>query len=343
MLACVTGGTGFIGSYIVRALLDDGHQVRVLHRPTSKLTALTGLDYESVIGDVTDSHALEKAFRGCDWVFHVAAVADYWRADTDQLFHINVEGTRTVMQAAQIAQVQRVVFTSSAAAIGLPDDGTPSDESVPFNLPPEHFPYGYSKVLAEQVVQDFVTDGLDVVIVNPSVVIGAGDLNLISGSYITQVAQLQWLVPKTSGAIAVSDVRDIAMSHLMAAKKGKTGERYLLVTENYSNQAWFELIADVAGVASPIFPTPNSLIPLIAQSIDFLRSIGINTPVNSDQVRLGARQVIFNASKAHEQLHRPQIPMRQSVEATYAWYRQHGYLPDTWWTIILRKMGSIWM
>lgn len=342
MLACVTGGTGFVGSYIVRALLDDGHDVRVYHRQSSKQDALRGLSYTSAIGELNDQHALIEAFTGCDWVFHVAAVADYWRADQTQLFSINVDGTRHVLEAAKRAGVKRIIFTSSAAAVGLPTDNTPSDETCAFNLPPEHFPYGYSKVLAEQIVQEFVVEGLDVVIVNPSVVIGAGDLNMISGSYITQVAQWQWLVPKSSGSIAVSDVRDIAQSHLAAAKNGITGERYLLVTDNYTNQEWFSMIAEIVGVAPPLIPTPDFLIPLAAMLINGIRRMGINTPINADQVRLGARHVIFDASKAHTQLYAPQIPIRQSLEATVRWYRENGYLAETRLSKILSIIGRWW-
>lgn len=342
MLVCVTGGTGFVGSYVIRALLDEGYRVRVLHRKSSKKDALSGLDYESAIGDVLDSASLLKAFKDCERVFHVAAVADYWRADTSHLFKVNVEGTRNVLQAAQQSGVKRVIFTSSAAAIGLPHDETPSDESVPFNMPPEHFPYGYSKVLAERIVQEFVTNGLDVVTLNPSVVIGAGDLNMISGSYIVQVAHLQWLVPQSSGGIAVSDVRDIAASHLAAAEKGRTGERYLLCTENLSNKVWFELIAEVAGVAPPIFPTPDFVIPLAANTVNLLRRIGIHTPVNSDQVRLGARHVYFDAAKAHRELYQPQVPIRQSLEETYQWFLENGYIKNSLSRKLLKGMGRLW-
>lgn len=343
MLACVTGGTGFVGSFVVRALLDDGHQVRVLHRQTSKLDALQGLDYESKIGDVTDFDSLVSAFTDCDWVFHVAAVADYWRADNDWLYEVNVEGTRKVLEAAQQANVKRVVFTSSAAAIGLPNDiSTPSDETVAFNLPPDDFYYGYSKVLAEEVVQEFVAQGLDVVIVNPTVVIGAGDLNMISGTYVTQVAQWQWLVPKTSGGIAVTDVRDVAQGHLSAMKKGKTGERYILNTANFSNDAWFSLIAECIGVAPPILPTPNFLIPLATRLINLARQIGIQTPINADQVRLGAKFVHFDASKAHRELYQPQIDMHQSVQETVAWYRQIGVIEENIRFRLLKSIGRLW-
>lgn len=343
MLVCVTGGTGFVGSFVVRALLADGHRVRVVHRESSKKDALDGLDYQSFIGDVTDLDSLKRAFADCDWVFHVAAVADYWRADSAWMREVNVAGTSKVLTASKITQVKRVIFTSSAATIGLSEDANkPSNESVNFNLPPEHFYYGYTKALAEKVVQEFVADGLDVVIVNPVVVIGAGDLNMISGTYITQVAQWQWLVPRTSGGIAVSDVRDIAQGHLAAAKKGQTGERYILSTDNLSNDEWFGLIADCLGVAPPIFPTPNILIPIVVKIINGLRAIGIQTAINADQVRLGAKFVYFDASKAHQALYQPKIIMRDSVQETVAWYRQAGYIKEGKLFRFLKFLGNLW-
>ena len=129
MKALVTGGTGFLGSHIVRLLCEEGHGVRVLHRASSKLDALEGLSYESALGDVTDLESLRTACAGCDWVFHVAAVADYWRADHEWMFAVNVEGTRNVLQAADEKGVKRVIFTSSAAAVGLHPNAEPADET----------------------------------------------------------------------------------------------------------------------------------------------------------------------------------------------------------------------
>jgi dihydroflavonol-4-reductase len=341
MLACVTGGTGFIGSHIVRVLLDDGHQVRVLHRSNSKLTALDGRDFESCIGDITDIESMRQAFAGCDWVFHVAAVADYWHADKDWMFKVNVDGTRNVLQAAQEVGVKRVIFTSSAAAIGLPTDKTPSDENTPFNVEPEFFPYGYSKLLAEEIVQKAVKQGQDVVTLNPSVVIGPGDLNLISGTFIVQMAQSQWLTPISHGGFGVIDVRDVAAAHLAAAKKGRTGERYILNTANYSDKEWFGLIADVIGVAPPIITMPSFALPIVARIVTILRRIGIQTPIDATQVQLGNRYIYFDASKAHRELHQSQVNMRQSVQDTYDWYVAHSYIKTTWRSELLKRLGKL--
>lgn len=327
MKACVTGGTGFVGSHIVRVLNDAGHEVRVLHRQSSKLLALEGLHYESMIGDLSDVEALKTAFAGCDWVFHVAAVADYWQADRDWMFEVNVEGTRRVLQAAREVGVQRVIFTSSAAAVGMPTDDTPSDESVAFNLDPEQFPYGYSKVLAEEVVQAAIAQhGQDVVILNPTVIIGPGDLNMISGSFIVQMAKWGWLTPISGGGLAVIDVRDVAKMHLAAAEKGQIGERYILNNTNYTYTEWYGVIAKAIGVAAPLVTTPNWVLPAFAGAVTGLRRVGINTPVDANQVRLGGRFVYFDGRKAHQALRHPDIAMADSVRETYEWYQAHGYI-----------------
>lgn len=339
MKAVVTGGTGFVGSHVTRALVRAGHRVRVLHRRTSPLAALNGVDYESAIGDVTDEQSLTQAFEGCDWVFHVAAVADYWRADPKRLFHVNVEGTKMVLAAARAVGVKRVIFTSSAAAVGLRDDGRPSDESVPFNLSPQQFPYAYSKALAEAAVAQAVATGQDVVIVNPSIILGPADLNVISGSYIVEIARWSWLTPCTSGGAGFVDVRDVARWHLLAAERGQTGERYILNTANYLHRTIYDLVARAVGVPRPLFNTPAILLPFIASITSALARTGINLPVDANQVRLGARFVYFDARKAHQELGPPQISIYQSIADAYTWYRDNGYISQTALTRAIAWVG----
>jgi dihydroflavonol-4-reductase len=328
--ALVTGGTGFVGSHIVRALVEAGHDVRVLHRASSRLDALKGLPYESALGDVLDEDALQAACADCAWVFHAAAVADYWQAEYSRMFAINVEGTRRVLRAARMAGVQRVIFTSSAAAIGLNNDHQPADGRRDFNLRPHEFPYGFSKHKAEQVVRHAVQAyGQDVVTVNPVIVLGPGDLNMISGRFITEMRRLQWTIPMTSGGIGVVDVRDVARWQLAAAEHGRTGARYILGTANYSLSDWYGMVAQVVGVAPPVFTLPDALLPLVASAVEALRQAGVNLPVDAAQVRLGARQIHFDYQRTHDELGAPQIDMYRSLTDTYAWYAAHGYLqPD---------------
>jgi dihydroflavonol-4-reductase len=208
----------------------------------------------------------------------------------------------------------------------LRTDGQPSNERVPFNLSPDHFPYGYSKVLAERVVQEAVSQGQDIVTVNPVIVMGSGDLNMISGSYIVQIKKLARLVPVPPGGIAVIDVRDVARMHLAAAESGRSGERYILNTANYTQREWMGMIADVVGVKRPFITAPAFVLPIAANIIDFLRRLGIQTPIDGDQTRLGAKDIHFDGSKAWAELGEPQVEMLTSLQDTYRWYRENGYL-----------------
>lgn len=328
--ALITGGTGFVGSHVAQTLAAAGHGVRVLHRTTSRLDALAGVPFESCLGDVLDEDALRAACDGCDWVFHVAAVADYWQADRQRLYAVNVEGTRRVLRAARAAGVRRVVFTSSAAAVGFTRDGQPADERQPFSLPPHEFPYGHSKHMAEQAARcAWAAHGQDVVIVNPVVVLGPGDLNLISGRFITEMARLQWTIPVTSGGIGVTDVRDVARWHLAAAERGAPGERYILGTANYTFSDWYALVADTVGVPRPFLPAPAAALPLAAALVERLRTLGVALPVDPDQTRLGARRIFFDCRKAWDAFGPPQISMRASLRETCDWYAARGLLqPD---------------
>lgn len=326
MIALVTGGTGFIGSHVARTLAQAGHQVRVLHRANSKLTALEGIPFESALGGLDDAAALRAACEGVDWVFHVAAVADYWRADHRAMFAANVDGTRNVLDAARAAGVKRVVFTSSAAAVGIRADGQPADEREPFNLRPEAMPYGYSKVLAERVVQDAVQKGQDVVTVNPVVVMGPGDLNMISGSFIVQMAKIGRWIPITSGGIALVDVRDVARWQVAAAEKGISGERYLLATANYTYKEFLTLLANVMDVPKPFLRAPDFLIQPIGAINEMLHRVGIKTPVDGDQIRLSTKNVFFDGAKAWQAFGTPEYAPRDTLRDTYIWYKEHGYL-----------------
>jgi dihydroflavonol-4-reductase len=326
--ALVTGATGFVGSWITRTLLDAGHTVRVMHRESSKLDAIEGLDVERVMATLDDPVALAAAVKGIDWVFHVAAVADYWRSGKSKIYSVNVDGTRLLLDACLAANVQRFIFTSSAAAIGYREDGKPVDESHVFSIDPNVSPYGHSKYLAEAEVYKAIHRGLDAIILNPGVILGPGDLNLISGTLITEVAAGHMPFWPTSGGICVIDVRDVAVSHLRAAEKGRSGERYILGTVNMSNQALIKLIAQVIGAPEPWLPLPAPVVRLAATAADFARAAKISLPgsVEGNQLRLSTQYLYFNTQKAQAELHDPEIDLTTTIQETYAWYRDNGYL-----------------
>lgn len=327
MRVFITGATGFVGSHIARKLSEAGHDLRILYRSEKKLAILDGLSYQGVAGDLDDVAALTRACDGCEIVFHVAAKADYWKdEDRTALWRINVDGTRNVLSAAQAAGVRRVVFTSSAAAVGIRPGKALADENDPFSLPPERYLYAYSKVQAEAIAAEFVASGLDVVILNPTVVIGPGDLNAISGTFVIETARYQWAVPISSGGLAVIDARDVARAHVNAIERGRSGERYILNSANYPYSEWFSMIAAACDVRKPLFHTPDSLLGPIAVAVETLRRFGIETPMDADQTRLGSTFVYFDGSKAYRELFRPEIDIGASLRETWQWYAERGYI-----------------
>lgn len=322
--ALVTGATGFVGSHITRVLVEHGHTVRILRRANSRTTLVDDLPVEHALGDVTEPASLQVAMRGCEWVFHTAAISDYWRAKRERIYEVNVKGTQYVLDSGRALGVRRVIITSSAAAIGLRKDGLPSNETIPFNLPPNRFPYGHSKWLADELAAQY-TD-LEVIMLNPSVIFGPGDLNQISGSFITEFAR--GLVPPLypAGKVTTIDVRDVARAHLAAAEKGRQGERYALGESDVSYKELFGLIAVMVGASPPKLPLPKITATPLSILIGFLTRLGVKLPMNADQVWLSAQSVTFDCSKSHRELGAPQISLKQSLQDTYAWYQGQGII-----------------
>jgi dihydroflavonol-4-reductase len=324
--ALVTGSTGCVGANVVAALLARGYAVRAFHRPTSALDALDGLDPEHAVGDILDPSSLAAALRGCALVFHVAAVSDYWRTPPERIYRVNVEGTRNVLAAAQEARIERLVFTSSAGALGVPQPGCLLDESATFNLPPRRFVYGHSKYLAEQVVREAVARGLDAVIVNPTGVIGARDVHWIGGSILRGVQRgLAWFAP--SGGLNWVDAETTGLGHVLAAERGRTGERYILGGENVSHRTAMEIVAEVVGGRRPLATLPRPLMGFVALLTDGCNAVKPGTPLFSgEQARLSAVNIYCDCRKAQQELGLLVVPFRVAVERAYGWYRTHGDL-----------------
>ncbi len=328
MRAFITGGSGFVGANLVEGLNARGIEARVLLRQSSSQKALRGLSYETVVGDVLqDEAALAQAMEGCDWVFHVAAVADYWRQNADWMYKVNLDGTRNVLRAARAAGVRRFIFTSSLAALGLPETpGDLLDESHAFNLAPSSFPYGHSKALAEVEVREAAHAGLDAVIVNPSIVLGPRDLNQISGSLIVQAAKGLLRFAPPGGANFV-DVADVVAGHIAAAQKGRSGERYILGGHNLTHREATAVICEVVGRARPRLAIPAALLPAAAVAVRAARVIaGHAIPADENQVRLMGAFIYADSSKARNELVLPRTPFEATVQRTFNWYNEHGYV-----------------
>jgi dihydroflavonol-4-reductase len=326
MKTLVTGATGFVGSNVAAALAARGDQVRVLRRTTSRLDALEKVPVEYAMGDILDPDSLATAMQGCEVVFHVAAMSQYWRSTRESIYRVNVEGTRNVMQAALTARIERVVHTSSVAALGYPPRGTLADESQVF--PPElsWWAYGHSKHLAELEVQKAVAQGLPAVIVNPTIIIGPRDVNFISGSLVraSLKGQLRLVPPGGSNMVHVGDV---VAGQLAAAERGRVGERYILGGENLSHWETATIMAEVTQGARPLLVLPYWSLTPIAWLVDVFNTVSRQTPlVTGYQIRLGGESFYVDNSKAVRELGLPQTPFRQAAADAYAWYRDHNLL-----------------
>jgi dihydroflavonol-4-reductase len=326
MKTLVTGATGFVGSNVAAGLAARGDQVRVLRRNTSRLDALEKVPVEYVTGDILEPDSLATAMQGCEVVYHVAATSQYWRSSEETIYRVNVEGTRNVMQAALTARVERVVHTSSVAALGYPPRGTLADESQVF--PPElsWWAYGHSKYLAELEVQKAVTQGLPAVIVSPTIIIGPRDVNFVSGSLIraSVKGQLRLVPPGGSNVVHVGDV---VAGQLAAAERGCVGERYILGGENLSHWETAMIMAEVTQGARPLLVLPHWSLGPIARLVDVFNALSRRPPlVTGYQIRLGGESFYVDNSKAVRELGLPQTPFRQAAADAYAWYREHKLL-----------------
>jgi len=322
----VTGGAGFVGSHLAAALVARGDRVRVLRRANSCLIALERLPVEHAIGDILDETAVAAAVTGCELVFHVAALSSYWRARPEDVYRVNVEGTRIVMDACVRAGVPRVVHTSSVAAVGIAQNGGPANEDTPFDRISATFVYADSKHRAEAEVYRAIERGLDAVIVNPAAVIGAGDHHLISSSTVVEFARRN--VPAVpAGGMCVADVAAVVHGHLAAAERGRVGERYILGGENLTHRQLAEIIVGLAGRPIPRFTIPRWALGPAAVAVDAFNRVSHRPPVvNGEQIRLSGVDFFFDSSKAVRELGYPLMPTCGAIEKAYIWYREHGYL-----------------
>lgn len=322
----VTGATGCVGANVVAALLDRGYDVRAVRRSSSSLEALDGPQADLVVADILDPSSLVTAMSGCQAIIHCAAVSDYWRTPVERIYQVNVEGTRNVLRAAMQAGIERLVYTSSIGALGVPSAGCLLDESSTFNLPPRRFPYGHSKHLAEQAVHEAIALGLDAVIVNPSLVIGARDIHFVGGSALREVSRgLSWFAPP--GGANWVDAETAGLGHVLALERGRTGERYILGGENLSHGEALRVIAEAVGGREPLFTLPRGIVGPLACLIDGLNRVWPGTPpFSGDQVRLSSRDLYCQVQKVYQELGLPYTPFCTAVERAHTWYQAHGYL-----------------
>ena len=311
--AAVSGATGFIGSAVVRRLLADGRPVRAIVEPGAKTDNLDGLDVEQVTADVTDYGAMCEALVDCAAYYHLAAIYKIWLPDPDPIYRVNLEGTTASMLAAQKAGVARVVYTSSIAAVGLRDDGTPSDETVPFNLYDIANEYILTKHLSERIALRFAEAGVPIVIVNPAFPFGERDIGPTPTGRII-VSVLRGEVPALSpGGFCAVDVEDVALAHVAAETKGKIGERYILGNHNVTFADFVRLVCDVAGLKAPTVTLPTGVGRALAFGFEsWAKNVSKTEPrVTVKGAAYMQRRVWFDGDKARRELGMPTTPPRR--------------------------------
>lgn len=327
MKALVTGATGFIGSAVARALVAAGTEVRVLVRPGTDLRALNGLPVESVPGDLCDAASLHSALAGCNHLYHVAAHYALWAPDTSVFYKVNVDGTRSLMEAAKNIGTERIVYTSSVAAIGVPVDGGVAHEGTESSLEQMIGDYKRSKYLAEQEVLQFAKTGLPVVIVNPSAPIGVFDVKPTPTGQIV-VDFMKGRIPAyMETGMNLTDVEDVAIGHLQAMERGRIGERYILGNRNLMLRDIFEMLSVITGVKAPTIKLPRGLVLPLAHINQWIADyVTHQTPrIPLEGVRMAKYKMHYDCSKAIRELGLPQTPVEVALEKAVKWFRDHGY------------------
>ena len=326
----VTGATGLIGSTIMRELIKDGEDVRVLVRKTSDTRNIDNLEVEKVYGDIRDGDSMAKALKGIETLYYTAAHFSHWVPDKKIPYEINVEGTKTSMAAALKAGVQKVVYTSTNNTMGAHGAEKPADETAEFNHWDTHDHYSISKYLGEIEAKKFVAQGLPIVIVNPTIVIGARDIKPTpSGQLILAVAKGE-MPGYVEGGVNIIDVEDVARGQILAAKKGRVGERYLFGNENMTVSDYFRLISDVAGIKPPTIKIPYHLALAVTYMYELEAYFTKKPPASTaSELKIGRKYEYFDCSKAVRELGLPQTPVRVSIEKAITWFRENGYLRRT--------------
>lgn len=330
-LALVSGGTGFIGAHVVRALLAEGVEVRALVRAQSDGRNLDGLPVERMEGDLTDAASLERAVAGVDVLFHVGALYELAARERARLERVNIEGTRTLMQAALKAGVERVVHTSSVAAVGhVRRDGTPADERDWVKPSELAGPYEESKYLSERLVLAMVQrDGLPAVVVNPTAPIGPLDIKPTpTGRLIVDAANGRIPGYLRSAGLNIVHVRDVARGHVLAWQRGRTGERYILGHRdgNLTLREVMERAASLSGRRAPWWATPYALAMAYAQVdervVSRLRGGPPRAPIAG--VRLAQKRMWFDCGKAVRELGLPQASLEEAFAEAAEYFRSEG-------------------
>ena len=327
----VTGASGFVGSAVARRLIERGCRVTALIRSTSPRTNLDGLDLDIAVGDMTDQASVTAAAKGARWLFHVAADYRLWARDPEDIVRANRTGTGAVMNAALAAGVERVVYTSSVATLGVPPGHgrlDPADESAPLSEQTAIGAYKRSKVIAERLVERLVAErGLPAVIVNPSTPIGPRDVKPTPTGRIIVEAATGKVPAFVDTGLNLAHVDDVAEGHLLALDKGRIGERYILGGQDVTLRAMLADIAALAGRKAPTINLPRGPLYPLASLFEAVAQITGKEPMlTRDALTMSKRMMYFTSAKAERELGYSARPYQAALADAMGWFAAHGYL-----------------
>lgn len=328
MKALVTGATGFIGGNLVRELLRQGYQVKALVRKESVLRNIEGLDVEVVFGDLRDKASLDRALDGCDVLFHVAACYTLWAPDPEAIYETNVQGTENILSAALAKRIKKVVYTSTESTIGIAKNGSLGTEETGIEPASLAGHYKRSKYLAEKLALKMCRDGLPLVVVNPTMPVGALDIKPTpTGQVIVDFLNRKMPAYVNTGLNVVS-VEDVAKGHILALEKGRIGERYILGNRNLTLKEILGILERSSGIRAPRLRIPLWLALAAAYTDEFVsgRILGKCPRIPVTGVKAARQFRHFDCSKAIRELGLPQTPVEEAFEKAVRWFTQNGYV-----------------
>ena len=326
----VTGATGFIGSHIVRKLLQRGDRVRILARNSSRKSNVEAFGCEIAIGDLKDPNSLLRCVQGCRFCYHVAADYRLWAKNPQDIYDNNVGGTRNLLSACCEAGVEKVIYTSSVGAIGMRKDGLPADEDTPVRLDDMIGHYKRSKFMAEQVALEFAASGLPVTIVNPTTPVGTGDLKPTPTGKIILESIRGHMPAYVETGLNLVGVEDVATGHLLAEVKGAIGERYILGGENWSLEEILEAVARICGKHTPRVRIPWTLAFVAGYMENFLIGTLLRREpfIPLEGVRMSRHKMYISSEKARTELGYTPGPVEKALREAVDYFR-YEWQPDS--------------
>lgn len=325
----VTGGTGFVGAHLVRLLVKQERVVRVLARASSDRRLLAGLPVEFVTGDLSDAESLEQAVAGCGLVYHCAADYRLFSKDPTTLYRVNVDGSQALFAACRRCEVEKIVYTSSVAALALPSQGRSSNEESRARLEAVVGHYKRSKFLAQEMALEQAASGLPIVLVNPSTPVGPGDIKpTATGKIVVDFLRGKMPAYVDTGLNLVA-VEDVALGHLLAAEKGEFGRLYILGNLNLSLKEILEMLASITGLPAPRVQIPYPVAWLVG-AVDTLvegHLLGREPNVPLEGVRMARKKMYFDAERARRELGFSPGSVREALERAVHWFCDNGYAP----------------